>query len=159
MLARGALFLALLAWASAFACGGSGSSGEASPEPLATATVVVTDGESPSELTVEIADEPAERARGLMFRDELADDAGMLFVFPGDTQVGFWMKDTTIPLSIAFIAADGTIVDVQDMQPLVKELTRAPGPYRYALEVNQGWFPRHGYGVADVVEVPGGVGE
>ncbi|MEX0801469.1 MAG: DUF192 domain-containing protein [Dehalococcoidia bacterium] len=160
MRARGALLLALLlAWAVGFACDGSGSSDEPSPEGLTTATVVVADGESRSELEVEIADEPQERAPGLMFREELPEDAGMLFVFPGDTQVGFWMKDTTIPFSIAFIAAEGTILDVRDMEPLSEELTRAPGPYRYALEVNQGWFQRHGYGLGDRVEGLAGVGE
>ena len=78
----------------------------------------------------------------------------MLFVFPSDTEARFWMKDTPSPLSIAFIAADGTILDVQDMEPFSTELHRPPQPYRFALELNQGWFERNGFGVGDRVEVP-----
>ena len=97
---------------------------------------------------------PAERARGLMQRPTMAEDAGMLFVFPADTDGPFWMKDTLIPLSIAFIAADGTIVNVQDMQPQTTDL-HAPGArYRYALEVNQGYFARAGVKTGDRVELP-----
>ncbi|KKM61697.1 hypothetical protein LCGC14_1529160, partial [marine sediment metagenome] len=95
-----------------------------------------------------------ERGRGLMDREELPEDGGMLFVFLGDTQAAFWMKDTLIPLSIAFIAADGTILDVQDMEPLSEDAHRPPEPYRYALEVNQGWFREHGLGRGDRVEIP-----
>ena len=125
----------------------------------ATATIVVIGGEGEGvELTVELARTAGERSRGLMFRDELAEDGGMLFVYVEDTEAGFWMKDTLIPLSIAFIAADGTILDVQDMEPLSEELYRPPEPYRYALEVNQGWFREHGLGRGDRVEIPEGIG-
>ena len=78
----------------------------------------------------------------------------MLFIFSGDTEAGFWMKDTLIPLSIAFIAADGTILDVQEMEPLSEDKHRPPAPYRYALEVNQGWFEERGFGTGDRVEIP-----
>ncbi len=72
----------------------------------ATATIVVISGEGEGvELTVELARTAGERSRGLMFREELAEDGGMLFVYGEDTQASFWMKDTLIPLSIAFIAA------------------------------------------------------
>ena len=133
-----------------FACGGGDGD--------ATATIVVIGGEGEGvELTVELARTVGERSRGLMSREELAEDGGMLFVFPGDTEAGFWMKDTLIPLSIAFIAADGTILDVQDMEALSEELHRPPAPYRYALEVNQGWFREHGLGRGDRVEIPDSV--
>src|SRR5437870_10989922 len=101
--------------------------------------LVGVDGVSAS-VRVEVADEPAEWERGLMFRTELAEDAGMLFVFPGDVDYAFWMQNTLIPLSIAFIAADGRIVDLQDMQPRSTELHVPAARYRYALEVNQGYF-------------------
>ncbi len=141
-------FTAVLALAVAVACGG-GDSG------LATATVVLTDERgSHEELTVELARTAAERSRGLMFRDELPEDQGMLFVFPNDTTTGFWMRDTIISLSIAFIAANGIILDVQEMEPLSTVLHRSPSPYRYAMEVNQGWFGRHGLGTGDRVELP-----
>jgi uncharacterized membrane protein (UPF0127 family) len=92
-----------------------------------------------------------------MFRESLPGDRAMLFVFGEDTQTGFWMKDTSIALSIAFIAEDGTILDIQEMEPLSTEAHQPPGPYRYALEVNQGWFRRHGFGPGDRVEVPDSV--
>jgi uncharacterized membrane protein (UPF0127 family) len=154
---RAVLLVLLLASFLAAACD-QGGGNEPSPSLPKTATLAVTNGLSRSELTVEIAGTPEERSRGLMFRDELAEDAGMLFVFEEDSEAGFWMLDTTIPLSIAFITADGTILDLQDMQPLMEERTRPPGPYRYALEVNQGWFWRNGYAVGDRVEGLEGLG-
>jgi uncharacterized membrane protein (UPF0127 family) len=104
-------------------------------------------------LSAEVADDAEERARGLMFRESLAEDAGMIFVYAEDTTIGFYMRDTTIPLSIAFIARDGVIIDIQDMAPLDQTLHYAPGPYAYAVEVNQGWYTRNGIGVGDSVEV------
>ena len=130
-----------------FACGGDDGN--------ATATIVV-EGEG-AELTVELARTAGERSLGLMFREELAEDGGMLFVFPADTEAGFWMRDTLIPLSIAFIAADGTILDIQDMEPLSEDTHRPPAAYRYALEVNQGWFQPNGFDVGDRVGIPDSV--
>ncbi len=124
----------------------------------ATATIVVIGGEGEGvELTVELARTAEERSRGLMSREELAEDGGMLFIFSGDTETAFWMKDTLIPLSIAFIAEDGAILDVQDMEALSEELHRPPQPYRYALEVNQGWYREHGLGPGGRVEIPDSV--
>ncbi len=144
-------FAAVLALAAAVACGG----GDGGP---AGVTIVLTDGEgSREELAVELARTAGERSRGLMFREDLPEDRGMLFVFPNDTKTGFWMKDTLISLSIAFIAADGVILDVQEMEPLSTVLHRPPSSYRYALEVNQGWFGRHGLGTGDRVELPAAV--
>ena len=121
----------------------------------ATATIVVIGGEDEGvELRVELARTAGERSRGLMFREELAEDGGMLFVYVEDTEAGFWMRDTLIPLSIAFIAADGTILDIQDMEPRSEDTHRSPEAYRYALEVNQGWFQRNGFDVGDRVEIP-----
>jgi uncharacterized membrane protein (UPF0127 family) len=78
----------------------------------------------------------------------------MLFVWPEDTASGFWMKDTLIPLSIAFIDAGGKIVGIQDMQPLDETLHHSPSPYRYAVEANQGWFAERGIAVGDSVTLP-----
>jgi hypothetical protein len=75
-----------------------------------------------------------------MGRDSLGAWSGMIFVYDEDSTGAYWMKDTKIPLSIAFVSAQCTIIDIQDMQPLSEELHRAPGPYRYAVEANQGWF-------------------
>lgn len=140
--------IAVLAMSLGLACGGGDGD--------ATATIVVIGGDEGEgvELTVELARTAGERSRGLMLREELAEDGGMLFVFPGDTEAGFWMKDTSVPLSIAFIAEDGTILDIQEMEPLSEDVHRPPEPYRYALEVNQGWFEEQGFGTGDRVEIP-----
>ncbi len=140
--------IAVLAISLGLACGGGDGD--------ATATIVVIGGDEGAgvELTVELARTAGERSRGLMLREELAEDGGVLFVFPGDTEAGFWMKDTLVPLSIAFIAEDGTILDIQEMEPLSEDVHRPPQPYRYALEVNQGWFEEQGFGTGDRVEIP-----
>lgn len=92
----------------------------------------------------EVADERDERTIGLMGRTELADGEGMLFVFPAPQALGFWMRDTLIPLSIAYINGAGLIREIHDLQPL--DETAARSTFRdlvYALEVPQGWFTRH----------------
>jgi uncharacterized membrane protein (UPF0127 family) len=91
-------------------------------------------------LQVEVADTPQKREIGLMGRTRLESDAGMLFVFEQKATHCFWMKNTLIPLSIAFLADDGTIVDIQDMQPQTLTFHCPRGPIRYALEVPQGGF-------------------
>ena len=96
---------------------------------------------------VEIADSPEERQVGLMNRESLPEDAGMIFLFDQDEVGGFWMKDTLIPLSIAFADADGTIVSILDMEPCEADPCEIYEPgvsYRSALEVNQGAFSRWG---------------
>ncbi len=104
-----------------------------------------------AELKVEVADDGEERAMGLMYRDRLAADQGMLFVYPELEERNFWMKNTRIPLSIAFIADDGTIVHIADMAPQQTTLTPSLKPVRYALEVNRGWFVEHGVKEGDTV--------
>ena len=102
---------------------------------------------------VEVADNPEERRQGLMFRETLPTDEGMLFVFEREQLLSFWMKDTTIPLSIAFISRDGEIVAIQDMEPLdERTFHQSPRPALYALEMNQGWFEGHEVEVGDRVK-------
>jgi len=105
------------------------------------------------EVKVEIADDPAKRQRGLMERTALAENAGMLFVFNREQQLSFFMRNTLLPLSIAYIDGGGRIVDIQDMQPLDETPHPSAGPARYALEVNQGYFTEHGVEVGDTVEL------
>ena len=93
---------------------------------------------------VEVARTPQQRERGLMGRTRLADNAGMLFVFRHTARPCFWMKNTPIPLSIAFLADDGRIVDIETMQPNTLYLHCPQAPVSYALEVNQGGFGRRG---------------
>jgi hypothetical protein len=87
---------------------------------------------------VEVATTPQQRKRGLKGRTRLAADAGMLFVFERPDRHCFWMKDTPLPLSIAFLADDGTVVGIADMRPKTLDRHCAPKPVRFALEVRQG---------------------
>jgi uncharacterized protein len=146
-------------------CGGGEKSEtpseEASPETTAVAvpdeTAIVgisTARGERVEVQVEIADEEDEQKRGLMERTALAEDAGMLFVFPGERPLSFWMKDTLIPLSIAYIDGDGGIVDIQDMAPLDETSHPSAAPAQYALEVNQGFFEERGVQVGDETDLP-----
>jgi len=98
----------------------------------------------PQTFQVEVAATPQQRQTGLMGRKSLADDAGMLFIFEHKDIHCFWMKNTPIPLSIAFIADDGSIVNIADMQPQTLDFHCAYKPVRYALEVKQGGFKRRG---------------
>lgn len=126
------------------------------PSPEGSAVTFTSATGQTATLAVEVADTPEERSVGLMNRESLAEDAGMLFIWPEDTGSGFWMKDTLIPLSVAFIDAEGVIVDIQDMQPLDETLHQSPAPYRYAVEANQGWFAGHGIEPGDTVTLPAG---
>jgi uncharacterized membrane protein (UPF0127 family) len=107
-------------------------------------------------LQVEVADTTAARAQGLMHRRSLPENAGMLFIFEETANWGFWMKNTLIPLSIAFIGPDWRIVDIVDMnvapdpQAGPFPIYQSRQPYRYALEVNQGFFARKGLGIGAI---------
>ena len=125
------------------------------PRQLMTAALFIERADAGSvEITVEIARTEEERSQGLMHRKRLPDGEGMLFVFDRDQQLSFWMKDTIIPLSIAFIASDGRIIEIKDMQPLDLNPVRSSRSVRYALEVPQGWFGRAGIQPGDMVMVP-----
>jgi uncharacterized membrane protein (UPF0127 family) len=124
------------------------------PHKLTTAVLSITRPDSaPVEITVEIARTEQERAQGLMYRKKLPDGEGMLFIFERDEQLVFWMKNTVIPLSIAFIASDGRITEIKDMQPLDLSAVKSSRSVRYALETPQGWFSRAGVKAGDVVEI------
>ena len=107
-------------------------------------------------LDLQLARTPAEHQRGLMDVQYLPPDSGMLFVYSAQADEGYWMYHTLIPLSIAWIDRDGTIVDIQDMpvlndpsdvQEAAQTVYNPAAPYWYALEVNEGWFFQHGVGV------------
>jgi uncharacterized membrane protein (UPF0127 family) len=102
-------------------------------------------------ITAEIAQRPADRARGLMFRESLPPDHGMLFLFPEETIQSFWMRNTTIPLSIAYADARGRIVRIADLEPLDERPVTSIGPARYALEMNRGWFSAHAVVAGDQI--------
>ncbi len=95
-------------------------------------------------ITAEIASTPQSRMIGLMMRERLAPNHGMVFVFEDKSQHCFWMRNTLIPLSIAFIDDDGTVVSIADMTPKSEASTCPQRPVRYALEMDQGWFAKRG---------------
>ena len=130
-----------------FACG---AGAENSPQRLAskTLTILKSDGRSVS-IQAEIATTDTERSKGLMFRTELKDGQGMLFVFDRDQHLSFWMKNTLIPLSVAYIASDGKILEIHDMTPESLRPVDSDHAARYALEVPQGWFSRTALGPGD----------
>jgi len=120
--------------------------------PSATLTI---DGHS---VSAEIAANDADRQQGLMFRDRLPRDSGMLFVYPETKVRGFWMKDTRIPLSIAFADADGVIVRIADMKPFDETRTSSLYPAKYALEMEKGWFAEKGIAKGAVITgIPDGI--
>lgn len=94
-------------------------------------------------LNVEVAVTPEQKDRGLMFRDRLDENWGMLFVYDTEQPLSFWMKNTRMPLSIAFVDRARIVRDIRDMPPLSEETHTSKVPAMYALEVNQGWFRRH----------------
>ncbi len=103
------------------------------------------------EIWVEVAKTPAERAKGLMGRKHLGQEEGMFFIFETEDYHAFWMKDTLIPLSIAFIDKSGRIVEIADMKPLSLDSHSPPKPVLYTLEMKKGWFSMNGIKVGDIV--------
>ena len=129
---------------------GAGDGATAAAPPAAPAThpesglpivplAVSHDGKA-HDFRVEVARTAEEQARGLMFRRAMGADEGMLFPFDPPRQASFWMKNTLIPLTAAFVADDGAIVNLADMKPLDESSHCSAKPVRYVLEMNQGWF-------------------
>ena len=145
MLTRPALLV--LSAAILTACGGSAAPVEALP----TGTLVITVAENSVaeidyRLEVSIAETPEAQERGLMGVEEMAEDSGMVFLHEEPVQSGFWMKDTLIPLSIAFWDQSGRILEVLDMDPCFEDPCTVYDPgfaWVGAVEVNQGYFDRH----------------
>jgi uncharacterized membrane protein (UPF0127 family) len=164
----GVVLLAGLAWLAG--CGGGASStADAAPSAKSPAPAVAgrgagaEDTTAPSGLRVthldvaghdvmaEIADNGEARQQGLMFRDSLPADHGMLFVYPQEQTLSFWMRNTKIPLDIAFLTASGAIIDIQHMDAESDSLHTSRRPAMYALEMAAGWFADHGVQVGDRV--------
>ena len=95
-------------------------------------------------ITAQVAQTPEQRSTGLMFRKEMPQAEGMLFVFEQPSQQCFWMKNTLLPLTAAFVADDGTIVNLEDMKPQTTDSHCSSKPVRFVLEMNQGWFAKKG---------------
>ena len=122
----------------------------ACPLKLPTKTILIKG----NKLTVELAFTPKSRSCGLSNRYDLAENHGMLFIFPNAKLPEFWMKDTHIPLSIAFIDDSGKITNIEKMEPnQTQERYQSYHPVRYVLEVNQGWFSLNGIKAGDIAEI------
>jgi uncharacterized membrane protein (UPF0127 family) len=133
--------------------GGSGCADPGKrPQKLAALELTIerADGET-AVILAEVARTAAERETGLMFRRSLAEGEGMLFVFERDQTLSFWMKNTLIPLSIAYISYNGRILEIHDMEPQNLTPVRSGRSARYALEVPRGWFERTGVKPGDTL--------
>ncbi len=131
----GALLVALVA-----ACLATSALAQAGAVPLPTTRLTA----GIHVITAELATNDATRGRGLMFREQLAPNHGMLFIFPRPSAQCMWMRNTPLPLSVAFISDGGAIVNIEDMQPHTEASHCSKQPVRYALEMAQGWFARRG---------------
>jgi uncharacterized membrane protein (UPF0127 family) len=96
------------------------------------------------QIDAQVASTPDQRMTGLMHRREMPQHEGMLFVFEFPAQQCFWMKNTLLPLSVAFVEDDGTIVNIEEMQPQTLDSHCSGKPVRYVLEMNKGWFAKKG---------------
>jgi uncharacterized membrane protein (UPF0127 family) len=108
-------------------------------------------------VVAEVARTPAERAEGLMYREELPDGTGMLFVFDRSEIQSFWMSNTYVALDIAYMDASFNVVDIQQMEPLTTTPHESSGPAMFALEVPQGWFAAHDVRVGATARVVFGI--
>ena len=104
-------------------------------------------------VVAEVARTADERAEGLMYREEVPDGAGMLFVFPDSDIRSFWMSNTYVALDIAYLDAGFTVVDIQQMEPQSTDPHESAAPAMFALEVRQGWFEEHGVRVGSTARV------
>jgi uncharacterized membrane protein (UPF0127 family) len=131
------------------------SSSQAAPEQLALAQA-----QSPSTLEVkgfriqvEVARTPEARAKGLMGRTSLEPDSGMLFIFDAPERICMWMRNTPLPLTVAFLNDSGEVINLADMQPRSDTVHCAQADARFALEMTQGWFQNRGIGAKDRVRL------
>lgn len=136
--------LSFAAFAFLISCTGIRAEGQAMVLPVDPAPLVAETEKGDVKFKVEVADDEAERNAGLMYRNFLPDDRGMLFVFPQQRQVGFWMKNTPLPLDLVFIDENGVVQGIRPGEPF-SEAAITPGvPVRYVLELKRGTAARMG---------------
>ena len=135
-LASSALVLIALVW------GAPALSQDEAGQPQRLAAITLSAGMH--NIRAEVARTPEQRQKGLMYRRDLGTHEGMLFIFEAPTPQCFWMKNTPTPLTIAFVADDGSIVNLADMQPFDEASHCSAKPVRFVLEMNQGWFAKRG---------------
>jgi uncharacterized membrane protein (UPF0127 family) len=115
-------------------------------------TLVIRTAGGDVAVNAEIARSDAQRERGYMYREKIGDGEGMLFIFDRDQVLSFWMKETRVPLSIAYIASDGRLLEIRDMKPFDLNPVVSARSARYALEVPAGWFARAGVKAGDILD-------
>jgi uncharacterized membrane protein (UPF0127 family) len=129
--------------------------------PSAWADELLTMSAGIHRIQAEVANTPASRARGLMHRKSLPGNRGMLFVFSQIELQCMWMRNTLIPLSVAFLDEQGRIINVEEMQPQTEDQHCAGRPAKFALEMSAGWFAQRGLGagldIKGLVEAPPGL--
>lgn len=126
---------------------------KSSPPVLPTVTMQI----GGKTYTLEVADNEKDRRRGLMQRDALPDDRGMIFVFNREAPLSFWMKNTRIPLDIVYVDAKGKVVSIKQMKPYDLGSTPSDGPAMYAIELNKGAAEKLGLKAGDTLVVPNGL--
>ncbi|MBL8330951.1 MAG: DUF192 domain-containing protein [Rubrivivax sp.] len=128
-----------------------GAAAQTGPQPkLPTASL----GAGMHNIVAELATTPMQRQLGMMMRTEMAQHEGMLFIFDETLRQCFWMRNTLLPLSIAFIADDGRIVNLAEMKPQSDDAHCSDKPVRYVLEMNKGWFSKRGIKAGDRLRGP-----
>lgn len=147
--ALGAAMLAAPAFVVSLAVTGPVIAQQAMALPVDAEPLIAVTGKGDVPFRIEIADEPGERSMGLMFRKDLADDQGMLFVFEQTQPVGFWMKNTPLPLDLVFIGPNGKVLDVLPGTPFSEAVIAPDEPARFVLELKAGTAARTG--IADGV--------
>ena len=140
----------LLAGAALFAGGCGNGAGSAATATLPTVPMKI----GSKTYTLEIANDAAEREKGLMRRDAMAADHGMIFVFDDEQRLGFYMKNTRIPLDIIFLNNRGLVVSIKQMRPYDVSTTYADAPAKWAIELNQGQAAAAGVKVGDQLTIP-----
>ena len=149
----GALFAcAAVLLSSTFAV--AAADGQAMVLPLDPAPLVAETDKGEQSFKIEIADDQPERTAGLMYRNFMPDDHGMLFIFDKTQQVGFWMKDTVLPLDLIFIDEEGVVRGVKEGKPLSEALISPGVPVRFVLELKKGTAARTGIEDGDIVRHP-----
>jgi len=123
-------------------------------QPESSQNLVMLQFSNDVEIEVELADTPESRQLGLMYRRQMCEDCGMLFKFDRIRVASIWMKNTYIPLDLAYINAFGKIVDIFALEPHDLTSVRSSVPILYALEMNQGWFKKNGISEGDAIIIP-----
>lgn len=132
----------------------SASSGQAMRLPVDPVPLVVETAQGERNFTIEVADDLSERSKGLMFRETMDDDHGMLFVFEQTQPVGFWMKNTPMPLDLLFIGQDGRVKSIQAGEPFSEALISPDEPVRFVLEFKAGTSEKAGIRDGDLLRHP-----